>query len=393
MFKTTKVIAIHKPNKPKDHPTSYRPISLLSNLGKLFEKIIHKRIIEYASDNSIVCSEQFGFKKEHSTIHQINRIKNNITINKNCKKSTGLILLDIEKAFDTVWHHGLIYKLLMGNLPKYLIRLIMDFIENRTFMVSVNNELSSPKTITTGLPQGSVLSPLLYSIYTSDFKAPSYMKTAYYADDTALITSSKLTSALLLKMEKGLLACNKYFHKWKIKINPIKTQAIIFPYNKSPKRIPRRELVFGNDRITVSNNVKYLGVVLDKKLIFKTHINEMCTKTIKCFKALWPLLNKRSLLNFKNKNLLYKSVIRPILTYACPIWYTAANSHLKKLQIIQNKCLKMINNKHWRYPTHRLHLETNYEKIIEFIARLNTNYFNKIESSTYPLIRECRQLT
>ena len=132
---------------------------------------------------------------------------------------------------------------------------------------------------------------------------------------------------------------------------------------------------------------------MDKKLTFKTHINETCKKAIKSSKALWPMLNKLSFLNLKNKNLLYKSVIRPILTYASPIWYTAANCHLKKLQIIQNKCLKIINNKYWRYPTYMLHQETGYEKIIEFITRLNNNYFTKIESSPYPLIRECRQLT
>lgn len=392
-FKTAKVIAIHKPGKPKNNPSSYRPISLLSNLGKLFEKIVHTRLYEYVSDNSIISHAQFGFRKEHSTTHQINRIKNKIITNRRNKRSTGMILLDIEKAFDTVWHNGLLYKLIAANIPKYLCKIIADFIENRMFTVCVNNETSSAKTITTGLPQGSVLSPLLYSIYTSDFRVPAYMETAYYADDTALITSSKLTSALLKKMEKGLLACNKYFQKWKIKINPNKTQAIVFPFNKSPKRIPRRQLFFGNDNINVNNDVKYLGVYLDKKLIFKKHIDETCQKAIKIFKALWPLLNRRSHLSFKNKNLLFKSVIRPTLTYACPIWYTAANCHLKKLQIIQNKCLKMIHIKHWRYPTFLLHQETGYETIIDFIARLNLKYFDKIENSTYPLIRECRELT
>lgn len=392
VFKQAKVIAVPKPNKPKTDPKNYRPISLLSNIGKLFEKIIHRRICDFVTENSIIADEQFGFKKNHSSVHQICRIKNIILENKRNKLSTGLILLDIEKAFDTVWHNGLIYKLLTLQTPKYLCRLVAEFLYNRSFIVSVNGVNSEQKTIAAGLPQGSTLSPLLYSIYTSDFSPPNYMKTAYYADDTALITSSKLTKALLKKMEKGLGMCNKYFNKWKIKINPSKTQAIIFPYNKSPKRIPTRQISFGNDTIPIQDNAKYLGVILDKKLTFKNHIDETRKKCIRITRALWPLLNKRSSLNLKNKNLIYKSIIRPSLIYACPVWYKAARTHLKKLQILQNKCLKIIYNKPWRFPTDTLHNECSYIKLDEFIKRFTENFYTKIENSSYQLIKDCREL-
>lgn len=263
-------------------------------------------------------------------------------------------------------------------IEKYLCKLIYEYLCNRTFLASVNGTLSAPKTICTGLPQGSILFSFLYSLYTSDFKPPKYMKTAYYADDTALITSSKTTKSLLSKMEKGFAACDRYLYKWKIKINPIKTQTIVFPYNNSPKRIPNRDLSVGNERISIQNSVKYLGVVLDKKLNYAKHIEETCKKGLKTLKALWPILNKRSSLNLKNKNLIFKNVIRPTLTYACPIWYKAAKTHTKKLQIIQNKCLKIIYNKHWRYSTDLLHRHTGYEKINEFINRINTKYFDQI---------------
>lgn len=393
LFKHAKVIAIPKPDKPKKDPKSYRPISLLSNIGKLFEKIIHNRICDFATQNSIIAKEQFGFKKEHSSVHQVSRIKNMISSNKRKKLSTGLVLLDIEKAFDTVWHNGLIYKLLKSEVPKYLCKLVADFLKERTFSVSINGAVSTRKTISAGLPQGSILSPLLYSVYTSDFSPPVYMKTAYYADDTALITSSKLTKALLKKMEKGLATCDKYFYKWKIKINPTKTQAIIFPYNKSPKRTPTRQLNFGNETIAINDYVKYLGIILDKKLTFKKLIEETCTKCLKTVRALWSLINKRSSLNLKNKNLIYKSIIRPTLTYGCPVWYKAAKTHLMKLQIVQNKCLKIIYNKPWRYSTDILHEDTGYERIHDFIKRFTDNHFAKIENSSYPLIKECGELS
>lgn len=392
-FKKAKVVAVHKPFKPRNIASSYRPISLLSNLGKIFEKLLHFRINEFVSSRGLPAKEQFGFKKDHCTIHQMSRIKNKIILNKRNKRSTGIVLLDIEKAFDTVWHHGLIFKLMSINLPKYLCKIVADFLDNRTFSVSANNFISSSKNIPAGLPQGSILSPLLYALYTSDFKAPKLIDVAYYADDTALITSSKLTSALLKKMEKSLLACNKYFRKWKIKINHDKTQAIIFPFNKSPKRSPRRPLMFNGNRIDTLNQVKYLGVIFDQKLLFRQHIDAACEKAIKSFRSLWPLLNRRSTLNLKNKNLLFKSVIRPILSYASPVWYKAAKCHIKKMQIIQNKCLKMIYNKNWRYSTQALHNETGYEMYTEFIQRQNTNYFTKISNSSYAIIRDCLEIT
>lgn len=392
LFKKAKVIPIHKPNKPVNNPNSYRPISLLSNIGKIFEKLIYHRLSDFTSSSNVISEKQFGFKKEHNTIHQVGRIKNKIIINKGLKKSTGLILLDIEKAFDTVWHNGLLYKLTTANIPKYICNIIADFLHNRTFAVSVNKSTSSFKNIPAGLPQGSILSPILYSIYTSDFKPPKETDIAYYADDTALISSSKLTSALLKKMERSLVSCNRYFRKWKIKINQQKTQSIIFPWNKSPKRVPLRQLFFDNNSIHVQDDVKYLGVTLDKKLTFRKHILTSCDKAVKSFRALWPLLNRRSLLNHKNKNLLYKCVIRPILSFASPIWYRAAKSHLKRLQIVQNKCLKMINCKHWRYSTATLHEETGYELFKDFIKRLNENYFNKITDSSYEILRECNEI-
>lgn len=392
IFKKAKVVAVLKPNKPKKSPSSYRPISLLSNIGKIFEKCIHHRLNEYVSTHNLLAKEQFGFKKEHGTVHQIRRIQNKITLNKRGRKSTGIVLLDIEKAFDTVWHNGLIFKMISMNLPIYLCKIIADFLHNRTFSVSVNNVFSSTKNIPAGLPQGSILSPILYNLYTSDFKPTKMFEAAYYADDTALICTSKLTSALLKKMENSLAVCNKYFSKWKIKINHEKTQTIIFPFNKSPKRLANRQLIFNGNTIDIRKDIKYLGVTLDHKLLFRQHIDTACDKTIKSFRALWPLLNRRSTLSQKNKNLLFKCVIRPIMSYASPVWYKAAKCHIKKMQIIQNKCLKMINNKPWRYSTQVLHHETGYELYNEFIKRQNINFFNKIRNSPYDIMRDCLEL-
>ena len=284
MFLIYKILLLENLSMPQFHTRHTCKLHYRENYDNLVVTLI---AVMCSDTNSLISNEQFGFKREHSSVHQIHRIKNIIINNKHKRHSTGLILLDIEKAFDTIWHNGLIFKLIQGNVPKYLCKIISEFLDQRSFIVSVNNSFSVAKTLNTGLPQGSVLSPMLYSIYTSDFTPPSYMKTAYYADDTALITSSKLTKTLLKKMENGLQTCNKYFFKWKIKINPSKTQAIIFPFNRSPKRIPNRQLNFQNDHVDIQKNVKYLGVVLDNKLNFGKHIDEVCNKAAKTIRALW----------------------------------------------------------------------------------------------------------
>lgn len=270
--------------------------------------------------------------------------------------------------------------------PTYLCKLIKSFIEDRKFKVFINGDYSTARNPKAGLPQGSCLSPVLYSIFTSDFKVPRYMDIAYYADDTALIFKGKQTPALLKSMEKGLKACHKYFQKWKVQMNSSKTQAIIFPYNKSNRRNPTRNIQLGVTEIPISNDVTYLGVILDNKLNFRKHIESLAEKTIKASRSLYPLIGKNSFLSYKNKNLLYSGVLRPILTSTCPAWSKAAITHLRKLQVIQNKILKIINRLHWRFPTAQLHTLTGFETITEYIRKLTTSFEEKSRSSCHTLI-------
>ncbi|KAG4072235.1 hypothetical protein HA402_005957 [Bradysia odoriphaga] len=164
-FKLAKVVPIPKPGKDHKLTTSYRPISLLSCLGKIFEKCLCARLSTFATVNDIISKEQFGFRPQHSTTHQIKRVVNTVKRNKRDRKSTGLILLDIEKAFDSVWHNGLIYKLNAFGVPGYLLKLIKSFISDRSFVVSLNGTYSSTRKIPAGLPQGSVISDLILALH------------------------------------------------------------------------------------------------------------------------------------------------------------------------------------------------------------------------------------
>ena len=386
-FKLAKVIPIPKSGKDERLPSNYRPISLLSSLGKLLEKIVYHRLHYFVEENNLIHRHQFGFRSGHSTIHQIKRVVNIIKSNRNRRYSTGILFLDIEKAFDSIWHQGLIFKLHKMNIPTYLTKLIKNFLNDRKFVVDVDGSQSTLRNIPAGVPQGSILSPLLYSLYISDFKITQGNDVAFYADDSAIICHGKVSNSIVGKIQNALVSAVKYFSKWKIQINREKSQAILFPYNKSPKRIPSKKLIIQGTEIEFAKTIKYLGITLDQKLNFKEHIASACLKANRCGRSLYPILNRKSKLNFKNKLLLFKMCIRPILTYGCQIWYGCAKTHLKKLQIIQNKNLKIIYNLPSRYPTDVLHSRANIKSIKNFITDMALSFEEKCRRSIYAHLR------
>lgn len=392
-FKCAKVVAIPKPGKDPRSPSSYRPISLLSSIDKLYEKIILSRLNAFIADNNLINREQFGFRQQHSTVHQIKRMTNYIKTNKRQRLSTGIILLDIEKAFDSIWHNGLIYKLKKYGFPIYIVRIIKSFLTDRTFKVVINNSTSVSRNISAGVPQGAVLSPTLYSLYIADFVPKMGSEIALYADDMAIMVKGKISNAIVNKLKKSLRKCATFYKKWKIRINTDKTQAMLFPFNKSRKRIPSIPLRHENNTIPFDNSVKYLGVYLDKKLTFKKHIENATDKALKCFRALYPLISKRSKLNVGNKLTIYKTIIRSIMLYGCCIWGKAANSHIKKLQVLQNRILKTIFNLPRLYRTRELHFRYVQQTIKDVIEIQNVAFTNKCRSSVYDLIRSLSEDT
>ena len=155
--------------KPGKNPTvvfSYRPISLISNLAKLLEKIINTRLTTYLEENNLISIHQSGFRKNRSTQDHIFRLRQDVKSNFNQNKLTGAILFDFSKAFDRTWHKGIVFKLYKIKVPLYLCAWINNFLENRLFYVYINNYKSMQKSINSGVPQGSTISPTLFSFQT-----------------------------------------------------------------------------------------------------------------------------------------------------------------------------------------------------------------------------------
>jgi hypothetical protein len=294
-WKIGKVIPIPKANKNLNCPKSYRPITLLSNVGKLFESQILLKILQFVEDERILINQQFGFRKCHSTTHQILRITERVSRNFNQDNSTGMVFLDIEKAFDTVWHDGLIHKLVVNHFPEHLIKIISSFLKNREAYVNVQNEASLKFKIPAGLPQGAVLSPHLFNFFINDIPIPKNCNIAIYADDTSLYSKigAHGLDILINNLENGLNEITNFFSSWKIKINPNKTEAIIFSHSRIiNKEKINKKIWFKGEYLEWKNETVYLGVKLDKKLFFKANIEHNILKAKKALNILYPLLKK-----------------------------------------------------------------------------------------------------
>lgn len=376
------IIPIRKHSKPANIPSSYRPISLLSCLGKIYERLILSRIQAFLTEREIIPNHQFGFRHGRSTVHQLARVSGKIKECLTQKKSAGMLSVDLQAAFDTIWHAGLMHKLMDLDLPLYLVKLIHSFLQDRKFQVKVGGSTSTPRSIQAGVPQGAVLSPTLFNIYISDIPMIPEVEISQFADDTAILAWSHKTSAVINKLQRASKKLLSYFNRWRIRINGNKSVACLFTKKTAQRHIPNTMVAIGQDEVEWSHNLKYLGLYLDKRLTYKTHVENIVQKTERLVRVLYPLINRKSKLSLQNKVMLYKVIFRPTMSYACPIWSKCARTHLDKLQISQNKILKMMLNVHWRTSTRLVHESCGVEMLKEFIERLTQSFWQRSQFST-----------
>jgi hypothetical protein len=227
-----------------------------------------------------------------------------------------MVFLNVKKAFDSVWHVGLLHKLVIPYCYLYLTKIIAFFLSDRSFHVSVNKTDSATHPIPYGVPQGAILSPFLYNFFTVDLLQSNESETATFLDDIAIFVSSGNPGVACDILQQHLDSFSMYFKQCKININADKTQAIYFTRCWSPRKLPTAHIRVESHPIPWSTKVKYLGVTLDKRLTFADHRARSIEKSEKAFRILYPFFNiRKSKLNVHNKILLYKTCIRSILCY------------------------------------------------------------------------------
>ena len=302
---------------------NYRPISLLSNLSKIFERAMYNRIDQFLDENNIFYDLQFGFRKKHSTNHAllsiVEKIRNNMD---NGIFSCG-VFVDLEKAFDTVKHSILLRKLCHYGIRGKGNDWITSYLSNRTQSVSVNGETSEVSNVTCGVPQGSILGPLLFIIYINDMHCALLNCSVYhFADDTNLVFSHKDPKKITKEVNNELAILYDWLCANRLSLNVGKTEFTIFrpPSGSLANRIT---LTLAGTKIFESLKVKYLGIILDSRLTWKIHIDELCKNLGRTVGMLFKI---RYQCNKKVLRSLYFSLFESHLSYGLPVW-GSANRH------------------------------------------------------------------
>ena len=333
------ILPLVKPNKDTSLPESYRPISLTITLCKIMEKMVANRLQWYMEKNTLFTNNQSGFRKYRSTIDQITKLQDKILKKLKNKELMLAIFIDFERAYDMLHVPTLLRKLkkygIVGNTANW----IKSFSDKRTFQVKVGSELSDKLIQENGTPQGSVISPLLFLIMINDIPSGvDGVDMSLFADDSAIYTGHRNVKILINKIQQSIDIIHNWCDQNGFKISINKTTGVLFT-NKN--KIPKINIKIGNENIKMDNSAKFLGVIFDRKLSWKLHIDyilKKCKKRLNLLRALtgyhWGA-SKKSLLG------IYKALIRSVIDYGDVAYSCASKSNLDKISVIQTEALRI----------------------------------------------------
>ena len=316
---------------------NYRPISLLPNISKIFERVMYNRLEDFLEQQDIIYRFQFGFRKRLSTTHALLSITEQIRKSLDNKMYACGVFVDLEKAFDTVNH-----KILLSKLDHYGIRGVANawlksYLSNRHQCVKYEDVLSEVMPITCGVPQGSILGPLLFLLYINDMnKALKFSTTYHFADDTNLLCSSKNMKDLRKAMNKDLKLLYTWLCANRLSLNVGKTEFIVFQSRRQQAH-ERITLKLNNATIYESFKLKYLGLILDYQLNWKAHITELCKKLARAVGLMYKI---RHFCPEEVIRTLYFSIFNSHVAYGLPVWGSCNQEDLRKIQTLQNQALR-----------------------------------------------------
>ena len=366
ILKISKTIPIYKKGS-RLLVSNYRPISLLSNLNKILEKIVHSRVYSFLEDQNCIYSLQFGFRRKHSTNHALIEITETIRQALDNKKIACGIFVDLQKAFDTVNHDILVAKLEHYGIRGPANQWFASYLKNRTQFVSILGYDSSIKPINHGVPQGSVLGPLLFLLYINDLHlAIKSSKVYHFADDTNLLNIDNSPK----KIQKNVNDDLKILYKWllanKITLNCDKTEVIFF--HKPGERAPDLKIKMNGHRIYPSKSIKYLGIYLDETLNGSFHTKILSTKLKR---ANGMLCKARHYIPSDELRTLYYAIFSSHLIYGSQIWGQVTNSFNQKIFKLQNRALRIISFSDFRSDSLPIYRNLRILKLCDLIIIQN----------------------
>lgn len=337
-LKVASVTPVYKSGDPTC-VSNYRPISVLPVVSKIFEKVISVRLVNYLTTFSLINNLQYGFQKGKSTVDAALRFVEEVYRSLDSKLHTLGIFIDFKKAFDTVNHD-----ILLGKLSSYGVRgLPLDwftsYLSGRKQCVKLGSSVSSFKPITIGIPQGTILGPILFLLYINDLPNISkIMRPVLFADDTTLLVSNKDSDLLFATCNDELHKLNRWTIANRLSINTDKTFYIPFT-NRLDLHIPNSQVLLNDKQIKPIVCGKFLGLNVDDRLKFSEHIVNTCNKISKSIGIIYKL---RQCAPEKTLLTLYYSLVYPYLTYCVTVWGGTSQVHLKPLIVLQKRIVRVI---------------------------------------------------
>lgn len=378
-WKTQCVIPLLKPGKPPDLASSYRPISLSSCLGKIFENMLKYRLDWYAESNSIIPYFQYGFRRGRSCADSFISLISDLKRARNAKLYTVCVFLDVQGAFDSV-DPGVLVKILTNSydIPGQVSNWIYKFLTDRTLYVKHNNILHGPKIASKGTMQGATLSPLLYNLYTSEICKYVNIKDVnilQFADDLVFYCSHADLQTSIQNINLALEQLNNYYnYRLHLKINASKSSLMIFGADN-----PIDDVTYNGDVIQRVYQHKFLGVIIDQNLKFEDHIKYISKNALKGLNILRCLAGVTWGADPIILSMLYKAIVRSHFDYST-LAYLNSN-YVHRLDIVQNKALRIISGAMCSTPIRAMEVETNIMPLVLRRIVLAERYCIKLLSS------------
>ena len=334
-WKKSNIVSVHRKGD-KQIVDNYRPVSLSPILVKIFERIIFNSIFEYLEENNLLCPNLSGFRPSDYCEYQLLSILHEIYKSFDCNppKDVRGIFLDLSKAFDSVWHDGLIFKINRIGITGNSLNFIESFLSNRFQRVVLNGQSSSWTPVNAGVPQGSILGPLFFLIYINDLSKDISSTVKLFANDTSIFSVVDDVNVSVMQLNNDLLKISKWAYQWKMSFNPdISEQAQEIIFSRKSHKPAHPPVIFNNVPVKRCSIQKRLGIHLDEKLNFNHHVKEKITKANKgigVIKKLSNTLPRDAMLT------IYQSFVRPHLDYGDIIYDQPQNeSFCNKLESIQ----------------------------------------------------------
>ena len=387
-FKIAKVVPIFKSGDKHDY-NNYRPISLLSSFSKLMEKVVARQVIGFINNHNLLYKHQYGFRAKHNCSHPVLHFSEKIYNALNAKPSltTLAIFIDLKKAFDTVDHKILLKKLDHYGFRDTSNKWFENYLNDREQFVSVLGVNSDHQKIVCGVPQGSILGPLLFTLFINDLPNATQFLTLLFADDTTFQMSGGNLNHLFQNANLELDKASTWFKANKLTLNVDKTKFMVFSDKEIDSVSLGHNLKIGNqiiEQIGSKCQVKYfkfVGHVLDDKLAWDGHINHICKKLSS---ANFAINSTKNFMPLKIRKTLYYTIFDAHLNFGILLWGCAKNKFIKKLENLQKKCIRNVYLSKYKAHTQPIFKKLSILNLSDKITLLRSVFMNQYRNKKLP---------